>query len=221
MKAMILAAGRGERLRPLTDETPKPLLEAGGKPLIAWHLDRLAASGIHDVVINLGHLGERIRDTLGRGEAYGVRIEYSPEPPGALETGGGILNAMPLLGGDPFLVVNADVWTDLDFSTLPARPRSDAHLVLVDNPAHHPEGDFALSGDRVCNAGGDLLTFSGIAVLAPGLFRGARPGRFSYVPLLRRAADRERVTGERHAGQWFDAGTPERLAALRRALDRC
>jgi len=220
VKAMILAAGRGQRLRPLTDEIPKPLIEVGEKPLIAWHLERLAAAGIQDVVINLGHLGEQIRTTLGDGRLFGVNITYSPEPPGALETGGGLLNALPLLGDEAFLVVNADVWTDLDFAVLPARLSADAHLVLVDNPAHHPEGDFALTGNQVTNAGKNRLTYSGIAVLGPGLFRGATPGRFSYVPLLRSAAERGRVTGQRHSGRWFDAGTAERLEALRIALDR-
>lgn len=218
MKAMVLAAGRGERLRPLTDETPKPLIEAGGKPLIAWHLERLADAGVRDVVVNLGHLGERIRDVLGDGSAFGLRVAYSPEPPGALETGGGILNALPLLGEAPFLLVNGDCWTDLDFAALQLRPGDLAQLALVGNPDHNPDGDFALDGGRVRNTGATMLTYSGIALLDPGLFAPCRPGRFPLTPLLRNAADAGRVGGTHHTGAWFDVGTRDRLEALRAYL---
>lgn len=215
MKAMVLAAGRGERLRPLTDDIPKPLIEAGGRPLIAWHLERLARAGIEEVVINLAHLGDRIRETVGNGDRFGLAIRYSQEPTGALETGGGILNVLPLLGGDPFLLVNGDCWTDLDLTKLDLDPGDLAHLVLVDNPAHNPSGDFCLDGDRVWNAGATMLTYAGVAVIHPELFGYCHPGRFPLTPLLRRAADAGRVSGTHHEGAWFDAGTVERLQKLR------
>lgn len=218
MKAMILAAGHGERLRPLTDRVPKPLIEAGGKPLIDWHLERLARAGIEEVVVNLAHLGGVLRDAVGDGSRFGLVIRYSDEPPGALETGGGILKALPLLGEKPFLLVNGDCWTDLDPATLPLPVKDLAHLVLVDNPAHNPSGDFALEAGRVRNTGRPMLTYSGIAVLHPGLFRDCRPGRFPLTPLLRQAADVGRAGGTHHEGAWFDAGTPERLEALRTHL---
>jgi MurNAc alpha-1-phosphate uridylyltransferase len=213
MKAMILAAGRGERMRPLTDRVPKPLLEAGGKPLILHHIERLAAAGFRELVINHGHLGEQLTAALGDGARWGVSIQYSPEAP-ALETGGGIFRALPYLGPDPFLVINGDIWTDLDF----ARPRlvagKLAHLVLVDNPVHHPLGDFALAAGLVQIQGEPRLTFSGIGLYHPDLFRGCQPGAFPLAPLLRAAMARSRVTGEHHAGIWLDIGTPERLRAL-------
>lgn len=215
---MVLAAGRGERLRPLTDEVPKPLIEAGGRPLIAWHLEKLARAGFGEVVVNLGHRGERLREALGGGERFGLAIRYSSEPPGALETGGGILHALPLLGDEPFLLVNGDCWTDLAFAGLHLGEGDLARLVLVDNPAHNPAGDFALAGDRVRNTGKPGLTYSGIAVLHPALFEGCRPGRFPLAPLLRGAADRDRVSGTHHVGDWFDVGTAKRLAALREHL---
>lgn len=216
---MVLAAGRGERLRPLTDELPKPLIEVGGRPLIAWHLERLAAAGCREAVINLGHLGERIRDALGTGERFGLVIRYSEEPPGALETGGGIVNALPLLGDDPFLLLNGDCWTDLDLSSL-RLPRGDvAHLAMVDNPPHNPAGDFALEAGRVRNEGEPKLTYAGIAILHPALFEDCRPGRFPLTPLLRDAAARDRAGGTRHGGAWFDVGTVERLADLRKYLE--
>ena len=165
MKAMILAAGRGERMRPLTDETPKPLLRIGGQTLIERHVNALAAAGIRELVINHAHLGEQLVQALGDGAACGVDIQWSAEPAGALETGGGIFNALPLLGDAPFVVVNADIWTDFPFSELPEEPDGLAHLVLVDNPAHHPEGDFVLSSDRVSQGGGARLTFSGIGTV--------------------------------------------------------
>jgi MurNAc alpha-1-phosphate uridylyltransferase len=217
---MILAAGRGERMRPLTDRVPKPLLEVGGRRLIEHHLDALVRAGFRDVVVNLAHRGPQIREALGDGAAYGLRIQYSDESPEALETGGGILKALPLLGEGPFLVVNGDVWTDYPF---PARelPESRlAHLVLVDNPTHHPEGDFHLDDGRLSNAGGPRLTFAGIGYYRAALFAGCRQGAFPLAPLLRAACDRGLVGGEHHRGAWTDVGTPERLDALRRRLAR-
>ena len=215
--AMILAAGRGERMRPLTDRTPKPLLEAGGQPLIGHHLTALAAAGIRDVVINHAHLGAQIEAALGHGAAYGLRIRYSPEET-ALETGGGIFQALPLLGPGPFLVVNGDVWTDLEFGHLCLGDDDLAHLVLVTNPAHHPAGDFLLDGGRVVLEGGARLTFSGIGVYRAALFDRCTAGRFPLAPLLRAAIAAGRVSGELHTGRWTDVGTPERLAELDRAL---
>ncbi|MEW6165155.1 MAG: N-acetylmuramate alpha-1-phosphate uridylyltransferase MurU [Pseudomonadota bacterium] len=214
MKAMILAAGRGERMRPLTDRTPKPLLPVAGKPLIVWQLERLARAGFREIVINHAHLGDQIEAQLGDGDAWSLRIRYSAEPQGALETAGGIANALPLLGDAPFLVVNGDIYCDWDFS----RARIGdalAHLVMVGNPAHHPEGDFALTHEKVSADGTAKLTFSGIGIYRPGLFAGLAPGRpAKLAPLLRAAIAAGRVTGERHGGRWEDVGTPERLAAL-------
>jgi len=212
--AMILAAGRGERMRPLTDSTPKPLLCAGGKPLIVWHIERLAAAGIHELVINHAHLGEQIEQLLGDGRRWGIHIRYSREGEGqALETGGGIFKALPLLGERPFLVVNGDIWCDCDFACI--RPANDAlaHLLLVDNPPHHPEGDFGLVGDRVVELG-PLLTFSGIGIYDPALFADSAPGAFPLAPLLRRAMAEGRVSGEHFQGSWVDVGTPQRLREL-------
>ncbi|MDS4022108.1 MAG: nucleotidyltransferase family protein [Candidatus Competibacter sp.] len=219
MKAMILAAGRGERMRPLTDHTPKPLLPVAGRPLIVHHLEALRAAGIRELVINTGHLGERLPAALGDGGTWGMRIAWSREPPDALETGGGIFQALPLLGPEPFLVVNGDVWTDYPFARLPVTPAGLAHLVLVGNPPHHPQGDFALAADgRLAESGGVRLTFSGISVLRPELFAGCAPGRFPLGPLLRRAIAAGRASGERHDGSWRDIGTPQRLAELDRDL---
>ncbi len=219
MKAMILAAGRGERMRPLTDHTPKPLLPVAGRPLIAHHLEALRAAGIGEIVINTGHLGEQLPAALGDGRDWGMRIAWSPEPPEALETGGGIFQALPLLGSEPFLVVNGDVWTDYPFARLSALPAGLAHLVLVSNPPHHREGDFALAADgRVGQSGARRLTFSGISVLRPELFAGCAPGRFPLGPLLRRAMAADRVSGEHYTGSWRDIGTPQRLAELNREL---
>jgi MurNAc alpha-1-phosphate uridylyltransferase len=211
--AMILAAGRGERMRPLTDRVPKPLLTAGGRRLIDYHLEALARSGIREVVVNHAHLGDQIEAALGDGRAFGLRIRYSPEGR-ALETGGGIHRALPLLGEGPFLVVNGDVWTDVDFGGLTLAASDLAHLVLVDNPAHHPAGDFALQSGRASVQGEPRLTFSGIGVYRAALFAGCRDGAFPLAPLLREAMAAGRVSGERHAGTWVDVGTPERLAAL-------
>ncbi|QVL46691.1 MAG: nucleotidyltransferase family protein [Thiocapsa sp.] len=217
MKAMILAAGRGNRMRPLTDQVPKPLLEAGGRPLIQYHLERLAAADIRDIVINHAHLGEQIEAALGDGSRFGVRIRYSSEQT-ALETGGGIFKALPLLGPDPFLVINGDIWSDIDPIGLCLAGTDLAHLVLVDNPPHHPSGDFILTGGRVRAEGNRRLTFSGVGVYRPSLFAGCRPGAFALAPLLREAMAQGRVGGEHHRGHWLDIGTPERLAELDRHL---
>ena len=219
MRAMILAAGRGERMRPLTDTTPKPLLPLAGRPLIEYHLRALAAAGVREVVVNHAHLGHRLEDALGDGSRWGLTIAWSPEGE-ALETGGGIHRALPLLGEAPFIVVNGDIWTDYDFSGLPAEPAGLAHLVLVDNPAHHPAGDFVLDRGRVREGDGPRLTFSGIGVYRPALFAGCAPGRFPLGPLLRAAMARDEVSGEHHRGRWVDVGTPERLAALEAELLR-
>ncbi|BCX82811.1 N-acetyl-alpha-D-muramate 1-phosphate uridylyltransferase [Methylomarinovum caldicuralii] len=219
MKAMILAAGRGERLRPLTDRLPKPLVEVAGKPLIVHLIEALARAGFRDLVVNLGYRGAQIREALGDGSAFGVDIAYSPEPEAALETGGGIFQALPQLS-DPFLVVNGDLGTDYPFARLSALPAGDAlaHLVLVPNPPHHPAGDFALEAGRVLPEGMRRYTFSGIGVYRQALFAGCRPGRFPLAPLLRRAAAAGRVSGEVYQGAWSDIGTPGRLAAWRRQL---
>lgn len=213
MKAMILAAGRGERMRPLTDQVPKPLLEAGGKPLIVHHIERLVAAGFRELIINHGHLGEQLVAALGDGARWGAQIQYSPEAP-ALETGGGIFRALPYLGPGPFLVINGDIWTDMDFAGLRLESGQLAHLILVDNPPHHPLGDFALADDLVQAQGEPRLTFSGIGLYHPDLFRDCQPGPFPLAPLLRTAMTRSRVTGEHHAGIWLDIGTPERLREL-------
>jgi MurNAc alpha-1-phosphate uridylyltransferase len=210
---MILAAGRGERMRPLTDRRPKPLLEVGGHRLIEYHLASLQRLGIREVVINLSWLGESIRETLGDGSRHGISIRYSVEGPVPLGTGGGLHAALPLLGSDPFLVVNGDVWTDFALDSLRRPADSLAHLVLVDNPEHHPGGDFGLDGGRAV-ATPERLTYSGVAVLDPELFEGCVPGVFPLKPLLDRALQAGRLTGQRHAGAWTDVGTPERLAAL-------
>jgi N-acetyl-alpha-D-muramate 1-phosphate uridylyltransferase len=215
MKAMLLAAGRGERMRPLTDARPKPLLEVAGKPLIAWHLERLARAGFRDVVINVAWLADQIADALGDGSRYGVRIAWSREPWPALETGGGLFNALPLLGEGPFLLVNSDVYTDIDFTSLRIAEGDLAQLVLVANPAHHPEGDFWLDGQgRIGAEGGERLTYSGISILRPELFAGAEPGRFPLLPWLLKAREAGRLGGQKHAGRWLDIGTPERLREL-------
>lgn len=214
MKAMILAAGRGERMRPLTDHTPKPLLKVGGKPLIVWHLERLAAAGFKDVVINHAHLGEQIEAALGDGSQWGLRIQYSPEKI-ALETAGGIANAMPLLGSAPFLVVNGDVYTDIDFGALRLVPPNVAHLVMVDNPPQHITGDFTLSREKLSVDGAEKLTFSGVGVYEPSLFAGIVRGEAAKLaPLLKTAMAQGLVSGSYHQGAWHDIGTPERLQAL-------
>jgi N-acetyl-alpha-D-muramate 1-phosphate uridylyltransferase len=219
---MILAAGRGERMRPLTLVKPKPLLEAGGAPLIVHHLRALQAAGFEDVVVNLSWLGEQIRAALGDGSRHGVRLHYSDEGPEPLETGGGIFRALPLLGAGPFLVLNGDVWTDLDWSRMRDRlaPRDLAHLVLVPNPVHNEKGDFVLEGGRIVESAGERRTFSGVGVYRAELFEGCTDGVFKLAPLLRAAARSGRVSGELHSGAWLDIGTPERLAHLDERLKR-
>lgn len=227
MKALLLAAGLGERMRPLTDATPKPLLEVGGKALVAWHLEKLAAIGVREVVINTSWLADRFPLALGDGARWGLDIRYSYEGPTPLETGGGMYNALRLLGDAPFVAVNGDVWSNFDFAHLPTTPRGDAHLVLVDSPDHNRGGDFALGADgEVASEGSERLTFAGIGVYRPALFDtwrdvvGDAPGaadtppRFKLAPLLRAAMGRARVTGEHHRGRWTDVGTPARLARL-------
>lgn len=214
---MILAAGRGERMRPLTDHTPKPLLPVGGKPLIAWHITNLATAGFGRIVINHAHLGEQITTYLGNGAAFGVEIVYSAETT-ALETAGGIVHALTLLGDEPFLVVNGDVWTDYDFQPLRQAGLAAgrwAHLVLVDNPPQHPLGDFALANGMVHSEGSSCLTFSGIGCYHPQMFAALADNQpAKLAPLLRHAMAQGRVSGEYHGGQWFDIGTPARLQAL-------
>lgn len=232
MKALIFAAGLGERMRPLTDATPKPLLEVGGKRLLEWHLERLAAAGIRDVVINIAHLAEQFPAALGDGAHYGLRIEYSHEGAVPLETGGGMLHALPLLGEAPFIAVNGDTFTDFDFALLPAEPRGVAELVLVDNPPQHPQGDFGIdaTGSLLprANSPGAVraLTFAGIGVYSPAILDdwrdviGETPGalavppRFPFTPLLRAAIAHGDITWQRHRGDWIDVGTPQRLTEL-------
>lgn len=220
MKAMILAAGKGERMRPLTLTTPKPLVRAGGIPLIEYHLKALAVAGFNEVVINHAWLGQQIENYLGDGSQYGVRIQYSPEGE-PLETGGGIFRALPLLGDKAFVVVNGDIWTDYDFSVLHQPITGLAHLVLADNPAHHPTGDFSLIDGHVHDGLPDTatLTYSGIAVLHPQLFEGCTAGAFKLAPLLRKAMADGQVTGERLSGHWVDVGTYERLAEVEALLE--
>ena len=200
-------------MRPLTDHTPKPLLRVRGKPLIEWHLEKLAAAGVRDVVINLGWLGEKIKTHLGDGSCFGVRIAYSEEGWPALETGGGLHRALPLLGNEPFLLVNGDVFTELPFALPDMQANTQAHLVLVPNPPQHPNGDFSLVNGVVVDAE-PRLTYSGIALLHPKLFEGCQPGAFPLAPLLKRAMAAGKVSGERYDGLWSDVGTPERLQAL-------
>ncbi|MFV3366593.1 N-acetylmuramate alpha-1-phosphate uridylyltransferase MurU [Pseudomonas sp. NY15435] len=219
MKAMILAAGKGERLRPLTLHTPKPLVRAAGVPLIEYQLQALRRAGFDQLVINHAWLGQQIEDHLGDGSAFGVSIRYSPEGE-PLETGGGIFKALPLLGDDAFVIANGDIWTDFDYASLHgALAESDlVHLVLVDNPGHHTRGDFCLSEGRVSDyrEGQPSLTYSGIAILRPELFQGSEPGAFKLAPLLRQAMAAGRVSGAHHRGRWIDVGTHERLAEVER-----
>lgn len=217
MKAFILAAGRGERMRPLTDHTPKPLLAVGGKPLIVWHLEKLAAAGFREVIVNHAHLGQQIEAVLGDGSRWGLRIQYSPEPPGALETAGGIANALPLLGDEAFLLVNGDVFCDWDFGRARQLTAKMAHLVMVPNPAHHRQGDFSLEGERVHLASEhfETLTYAGFAVFSPDFFAGVEPGAVMKLrPLLDAAITAGTLSGERYDGRWVDVGTPQRLAEL-------
>lgn len=224
MKAMILAAGHGTRMRPLTNHTPKPLLKVGGKPLIVWHIEKLKEAGFSEIMINIAWLGDQIPAELGNGNAYGVNIRYSDEQnEGALETAGGIVKALDLLGDQPFLVTNSDIWCDYTLSTVnPLVEGNLAHLVLVDNPAHHPEGDFSLNQGQLSQEGGEKFTFSGIAYYQPALFKllkdGIKQGLISKKqalgPLLRSSMDNGLVSGEYFSGDWRDIGTPERLYEL-------
>jgi len=222
MKVMLLAAGRGERLRPLTDEVPKALVEAGGKPLIGWHLERLARAGFREAVINVSHLGERIVERIGDGARYGLRVQYSRERE-RLETAGGIANALPLLGREPFLLVNADVYCECDFArfqTIALRERL-AHLVLVPNPPHRPKGDFSLRAGRVGSDAAPRYTYAGVAVMKPALVAAVTPGdKAPLAPLLYDAAARGLLGGELYEGLWQDVGTIERLAELEAHLTK-
>lgn len=231
MKALILAAGLGERMRPLTDRTPKPLLSAGGKPLIAWHLEKLAAAGIRDVIINTSWLAAQFPQVLGDGAQWGLRLQYSHEGDVPLETGGGMLHALPLLGSDPFVLVNGDIWTDYDFARLPREPAGLAHLVMIDRPGHATHGDFALDDTgHVRVEGANLLTYAGLGVYRPQLLVDWRdsvgeslgadqqPPRFRLAPILKARMPDGSITGEHHRGRWTDVGTPERLAVLDRQL---
>jgi MurNAc alpha-1-phosphate uridylyltransferase len=220
MKAMILAAGRGERLRPLTERTPKPLVEAGGKPLIDWHLQRLAAAGCREAVINVSHLAEQILAHVGDGSRYGIRVAWSREAE-PLETAGGIAKARELLGDAAFLLVNSDIYCEVDFPPLLKQPLAGklAHLVLVPNPAHHPAGDFSLEAGMVGNGAASRYTYAGVAVMSPEIVSGVRPGDQAPLgPLLRQAAGERRLSGELFRGLWTDVGTAERLAELRTLL---
>lgn len=211
---MILAAGRGERMRPLSDERPKPLLSAGGKPLLQWIVESLARNEFTDLVVNTAWLGHQIESWLDNGHQFGVQIRYSREPQGALGTGGGIHHALPLLGDQPFLAINGDIWTDYPFARLRTHANARAHLVLVDNPSQHPNGDFELAQNLVGNGTNHRFTFAGIGVYHPNLFANCSPGEFPLAPLLREAAEKQIITGEHYEGQWFDVGTPERLHQL-------
>ncbi len=214
MIAMILAAGRGERLKPLTDTTPKALVEVRGQSLLEWHLEKMHDAGIRDVVINLGWLGEKIVERVGSGSGYGLSVVFSPEGDNVLETGGGIHNALPLLGDKPFLVMNADIYTDMPIPKIILEDQSMGHLVLVPTPDYRDHGDFDLDGGIVRNGDSPALTFSGVSVYRPEFFDACEPGRFSIVPMLRRAADARQIQGSLYEGQWADIGTTERLATL-------
>ncbi len=227
MRALIFAAGKGERMRPLTEAMPKPLLVAGGKPLVAWHLEKLAQLGVDEVVLNTSWLAQCFEPALGDGSRWGLRLHYSFEGPEPLETGGGMLFALRVLGTDPFIAVNGDIWTDYDFAQLPGEPKGNAHLVMVANPAQHPRGDFSLDHAGALHDGGEnRLTYSGIGVYRPEILDGWRevignvagvdtlPPRFKLAPLLQAAMRRGLASGEYHAGRWTDVGTPERLSQL-------
>lgn len=211
MKCMILAAGLGERLRPLTDETPKPLIKIAGKSLIKHHLEKLNSAGYKEVVINLSYLGDMIQQQLGDGSRFGVHIEYSNEGNEPLGTGGGIIHALPLLGNEPFLVINGDTWCDHSLSFPNLSPGKQAHLVLTDNPPHNPVGDFVYEYGNIFNTGKNFLTFSGIGIYDPKLFKNYAIERLVLTPILRTAIDNKLVSAEHYTGKWFDIGTLERL----------
>lgn len=216
---MILAAGRGERMRPLTDKVPKPLLEVAGKALIVYQIEALEAAGIKNIVINTGHLGDQIQYELGMGESFGVQIQYSDEGDDILETAGGIIKALPLLGDEPFIVANADIFTDFDYSSLPEQLNSDAHLILVDNPSHNLSGDFAYKEGRIIGQSDQNLTYSGIAVFQPRFFKNCKPGRSPLAPLLHQSAQSNRLSGQHFKGMWSDIGTPDRLKEINDSLE--
>jgi len=221
MKAMILAAGRGERMRPLTDTTPKPLLMVGDYRLIEYHLFNLAAAGFRDVVINVAWLGQQIIDVIGNGEKYNLNIDYSNEGEHALETGGGIYNALPLLGDDPFLVVNGDIWSDYPYEKLRSLKLKDkAHLVLVNNPEHNTQGDFSIVNDRLVNATDERFTFSGIGVYSKDFFDNSMNGKFPLAPMIREYIAEDKISAELYQGKWLDIGTPQRLEGLKKTLEK-
>jgi MurNAc alpha-1-phosphate uridylyltransferase len=221
MKAMILAAGRGERMRPLTSATPKPLLSVGGKPLIEHHIEALARAGIGELIINLSWLGHQIREYLDNGSKYGLSITYSEEGPEPLETGGGIYNALPLLGAEPFWLVNGDVYCEFSYRPIILERGVLGHLVMVPNPNHHLAGDFCFDDRRLCSQGKERMTYSGLAFLHPDLFANAVAGKFPLAPLLVNAMNQNAITGEKFDGHWIDVGTPERLRQLdQQLLDR-
>ncbi|MGP9677509.1 N-acetylmuramate alpha-1-phosphate uridylyltransferase MurU [Halomonas sp. AOP27-A1-41] len=219
MKAMILAAGLGKRMRPLTDHCPKPLLPVAGKPLIVHHLERLQRAGIEDVIINVSYRAEQIIQAIGDGRAYGVNIQWSHEAT-PLETGGGIQKALPLLGEEPFLLVNGDVWCDYLPVNTQLKSGDLAHLILVNNPDHHPEGDFSLDKGRVLNQGAQRYTYAGVSIIHPRLLAGQPTEAFALAPLLKNAMHEQQVSGEHFAGHWVDVGTPERLVALEHFLSQ-
>ena len=223
-RALILAAGRGERMRPLTDTTPKPLLDVAGKPLIVHHIEKLVAAGVHDIVINTSHLAEQFPEALGDGARWGVNLHYSYEGTMPLETGGGMLLALPLLGDDPFFVVSADIWSDVDYAALPREPEGVSHLVMVPNPDFHPCGDFSLANGRLYDhdapPGSDRLTFGNVGVYRPGIVAGETPGTFKLLPMYRRAMAQGRLTGEAFRGFWRNVGTPAQLDELREVVGR-
>ena len=214
MKAMILAAGKGERMMPLTRDRPKPLLNVLGRPLIQYHLQALARAGVTDIVINTARLGFMIEDMLGDGSSFGVSIRYSHEGDEPLGTGGGVQKALPLLQGDPFILINGDIWTDFDFGRLTCDVPAPVHLVMVDNPEHNPAGDFVLANGRIQARGPEQLTYSGIGVYSTDFFSQGNAPMFSFIPALKEAMARNEVSGEYFAGTWFDIGTPERLEDL-------
>ncbi|NQY26467.1 MAG: nucleotidyltransferase family protein [Piscirickettsiaceae bacterium] len=222
MKVIILSAGRGERLRPLTDQTPKPLLQAGKYRLIEYTIQSLVKAGFKEIIINTAHLAEQFSAILGDGHQFGTQITYSPEAEGGLETAGGIINALPLLGNDPFLVVNGDIWTDYPFENLTTTGLADntlCHLVLVSNPQHHPQGDFALSSSLISIEGHDKYTYSGIGIYHPTMFSDYDVQRLALKPLLLKAIEQQQATGEIYQGNWSDIGTVERLQELTSQLN--
>lgn len=217
--ALVFAAGLGERMRPLTEHTPKPLLMAGGKPLIVWHLEKLAAAGVHYVVINTSHLAEQFPEALGDGSRWGLRIRYAYEGPTPLETGGGMRNALSLLGPEPFIAVSADIYSDYDYATLPLEPAGQAHLVMVPNPDWHATGDFVLNQGQLREQGqGERLTFGNIGVYRPQFVADHAPGRFKLLPLYQQAMLAGQLSGERYQGFWRNVGNPAQLGELDAAL---